>query len=319
MPPSSFKIGKLLIAGNVILAPMVGISDYPYRTITKKFNNAISWTSFVNAKEVVSGHPHRLRDRLWFAADEKPIIFQLYGEDCEMMKEAAMQLLPYQMDILDINLGCSVKKISARGAGSGLLRDFVKLKDLIKRLSSDYPLPLTTKIRLGWDDQQKNYAELATLLAESGSQLLTVHGRTRAQGFKDQADWQAIKEIKQTADIPVVGNGDVKNANDIERMFQITNCDAVMIGRAAIGNPWIFSRKDPKDIAWKLKIDTILEHTELMRSFYGNERSLILFRKHLAGYMRNLDCDHSSSVSLLQSNTWNEVITKLQALNPTTE
>lgn len=299
---------------SLILAPMVGISDYPYRSLTRELGNAVSWTSFVNAKEVVYGHPHRLHDRLWFDPSERPVIFQLYGENINLMVEAAKILEMYQPDALDINLGCSVKKISQRGAGSGLLRQPDKVFEMLQSIRQAISLPLTAKIRLGWDEKSLNYMEISDWAEKAGVELLTVHGRTRSQGFNSPAIWQPIAEVKQARNIPIIGNGDVKAYSDAQKMFDSTNCDAVMIGRAAIGNPWIFSpHSEPKgDISPKFQI--ISEHINRMIHFYGSEKSIILFRKHLAGYCRTLNLSREVSSDLLRTTEWEVLINKLSRI-----
>lgn len=280
---------------------MVGISDKPYRLLTRRMGNALSWTAFVNAQEVVLGHPHRLEHRLAYDDNERPIVFQLYGSDPNLMLEAATLLLKREPDILDINLGCSVKAISARGAGAGMLRDMHKVTRLIESLAEGLPIPVTTKIRLGWDENAQNHVEIARLLEKAGSKMITVHARTRSQHFSHTADWSAIEEIKRAVRVPVVGNGDVNTPADIDRMKEATGCDAVMIGRAAIGNPWIFSQKDPASISVKEKIDTIKMHLELMCSFYGENRAIILFRKHAAGYLQHFCINREQRVEILQA------------------
>lgn len=280
---------------------MVGISDKPYRLLTRRMGNALSWTAFVNAQEVVLGHPHRLEHRLAYDDNERPIVFQLYGSDPNLMLEAATLLLKREPDILDINFGCSVKAISARGAGAGMLRDMHKVTRLIESLAEGLPIPVTTKIRLGWDENAQNHVEIARLLEKAGSKMITVHARTRSQHFSHTADWSAIEEIKRAVRVPVVGNGDVNTPADIDRMKEATGCDAVMIGRAAIGNPWIFSQKDPASISVKEKIDTIKMHLELMCSFYGENRAIILFRKHAAGYLQHFCINREQRVEILQA------------------
>ncbi len=301
MLDSHFCIGDIKVNGNVILAPMVGISDMPYRILTRSMGNALSWTAFVNAQEVIYGHPHRLEDRISYKESEHPIVFQLYGSEPNLMLEAAALLLLRKPDILDINLGCSVKAISARGAGAGMLRDMQKVSCLIKNLTENLPLPITTKIRLGWDENTRNHVEIAQMLENAGSKMITVHARTRSQHFGHTADWSAIEEIKRAVKVPVVGNGDVNTSADIDRMLATTGCDAVMIGRAAIGNPWIFSNLDPVHLSAKEKISVINQHLDIMCSFYGESRAIILFRKHASGYLRHFYINRDQRAEILQA------------------
>jgi nifR3 family TIM-barrel protein len=300
---SDFLIKNIMIYGDVILAPMVSISDMPYRLITRKLGNALSWSAFVNAQEVIYGHPHRLKDRLQFIESERPFVMQLYGNDIDMMIAAAKTLMLRQPDILDINLGCSIKAISARGAGAGMLRDMPKVINLIQSLCNILPVPITTKIRLGWDELTKNPVDIAQTLQEAGSSMITVHARTRSQHFDDIADWEAIHQIKAAIDVPVIGNGDIKTPADIDRMKSTTGCDAVMIGRAAIGNPWLFSRRDVDTVPIQEKFDVIKEHLNLMCECYTEKRGVLLFRKHAAGYLSHLLISHNQRTEILKANT----------------
>ncbi len=204
---------------------------------------------------------------------ERPIMFQLYGSDIEQMVAAAKKLLARKPDILDINLGCSVKAISARGAGAGMLRDVESVSKLILNLSHDIPLPITTKIRLGWDEKNQNYMEIVRALEESGSSLITVHARTRMQRFTAAANWDAIKQIKEIVSVPVIGNGNVKTPDDIAAMISTTGCDAVMVGRAAIGNPWIFAKLDADRVTLSERYLVIEEHLKYDEFFLWNRKS----------------------------------------------
>jgi len=185
-------------------------------------------------------------------------------------------------------MGCSVRKVSGRGSGAALLRDPAKIGRIFARLTKALSVPVTGKIRLGWDDDSLNYLEVARVMEDNGAALVAVHGRTKAQAYNGVANWDAIAQIKQAVSIPVIGNGDVKCVADIERMKQHTGCNAVMIARAAIGNPWIFRRKDIDEVTLAEKAQLIYRHLDLMLDFYGEERGLVLFRKHIVKYVRGL-------------------------------
>jgi len=223
-------------------------------------------------------------------------------------------LLDRKPDILDINLGCSVKAISARGAGAGMLRDLNNVHALISTLTKELGIPITTKIRLGWDENTKQPVEIAKMLEDAGSRLITVHARTRSQHFQHNADWSAIYEVKKAVGIPVIGNGDIKQPEDIEAMLNMTGCDAVMIGRAAIGNPWIFSRVDPSDVSPAEKVSIMKEHFELMSDFYGDSKALLLFRKHAAGYLNHFSLNRNDRAAILQSTGKLELFNNLKTL-----
>jgi len=311
---TGFYLGSFHIPGDVILAPMAGISDMPYRLLTRRFGNTLSWTAFVNSTEVIGGHPHRLADRLTFASEEKPIVFQVYGSDNQNILDASRMMLDRKPDILDINLGCSVKAISARGAGAGMLRDLNNVHALISTLTKELSIPIITKIRLGWDENTKQPVEIAKMLEDAGSRLITVHARTRSQHFQHNADWSAISEVKKAVGIPVIGNGDVKYPQDINLMKNTTGCDAVMIGRAAIGNPWIFSRVDPSDVSPAEKVSVMKVHYELMSDFYGGSKALLLFRKHAAGYLNHFSLNRNDRAAILQSTGKLELFNNLETL-----
>lgn len=286
----AFYVGPVPVYGRVILSPMDGYSDLPFRRICRDLGSAMSYTEFVNVDELHGKHggAKRARKKLQFDPSEHPqMVFQVYGHVVERIVEKAQQIVEqYQPDILDINMGCYVKKISERGAGSGMLRFPNRIADLLSRLSATLPVPVTAKIRLGWDDDSRNYRQIARILEDNGASLIAVHGRTRAQGYTGRADWDAIAEVKQAVRIPVIGNGDVCTPADIARMRAHTSVDAVMIGRAAIGNPWIFSGLQRADVPFAEIVRVVRQHLALSLAFYGPELGLILFRKHVAGYVQ---------------------------------
>jgi nifR3 family TIM-barrel protein len=203
-------------------------------------------------------------------------------------------------------MGCYVKDIARRGAGSGMLLFPDKIARVFSRLSKSLRVPVTGKIRLGWDDSKRNYLEVAKILEENGAMLIAVHARTKVQAYTGQADWDAIAEVKQAVKIPVLGNGDVRTVADIERMKAHTRCDGVMIGRGAIGNPWIFARKDREQITSAEKIALMRRHLALSLDFYGAELGLRLFRKHASKYVQNITGEDKPHVPLLQCNSLEE-------------
>jgi tRNA-dihydrouridine synthase B len=266
---------------------MAGFSDKPYRLICREFGSAMSYTEFVSADGVLHNND-RTMQMLEFAPSERPMVFQIFGSSEETLLQAAQAIEPLAPDIIDINMGCSVPKVSGRGSGAALLRDPAKIGRIFRRLTRALSVPVTGKIRLGWDHDSLNYLEVVKAMEDNGASLVAVHGRTKVQAYNGTANWDAIAEIKQVAGIPVIGNGDVKVVADIERMKQHTGCDAVMIARAAIGNPWIFQRKDIEDVTLDEKAALIYRHLQLMLDFYGEERGLILFRKHVVKYVKGL-------------------------------
>ncbi len=285
--PPTFMVKNIPVYGDVILSPMAGFSDLPYRLICREYGSAMSYTEFVSADGILR-HNDRTWEMLRFAPTESPMVFQIFGSDEDKLVEAARRIEQLGPDIIDINLGCSVRKVSARGAGAALLRDPAKIGRIFSRLTRALAVPVTGKIRLGWDDASLNYLQVAKVLQDNGAALVAVHGRTKMQAYNGAANWDAIAEVKQAVCIPVVGNGDVKTVADIARLKQHTGCDAVMIARAAIGNPWIFQGKDIEQVTLAEKGALIERHLNLMLEFYGEERGLVLFRKHIVKYVRGL-------------------------------
>ena len=285
----SFHVGGIPVYGDLILAPMAGFSDLPYRSICRSLGSSMSYTEFVNVDELSkgrSGSP-RARQKLCFTPNERPVVFQIYGHDVERIVSVAQRLQDLGPDIIDINMGCYVKKIAERGAGAGMLRKPDLIADLMDKLTKALDIPVSAKIRLGWDNDNRNYMEVARALQDHGASLVAVHGRTKCQAYSGRADWDAIAEIKQALSVPVVGNGDVCTVSDIESIKTHTGCDAVMIGRAVIGNPWILQRRDRQEVTLPDRLDLVRKHLALNIDFYGVEKGLVLFRKHVARYIED--------------------------------
>ncbi|MGQ0600977.1 MAG: tRNA dihydrouridine synthase [Anaerolineales bacterium] len=307
----AFYIRDIPIYGGVLLSPMDGFSDLPFRLICRELGSAMSYTEFVNVDELAA--TRKREEKCWRKLEfdpmiERPMTFQIYGHEVDKIVNVALRLqdLDPGPDIIDINMGCYVKSISERGAGSGMLRCPDKMEVLFNRLSTLLRIPVTGKIRLGWDDASRNHVENARRLEDNGASLVAVHGRTKSQGYMGQADWDAIAEVKQAVRIPVIGNGDVKRVADIARLRAHTGCDGVMIGRAAIGNPWIFAGKDREQVTLDEKIALMRRHLALNLDFYGPQFGLVLFRKHAARYIAGLPNEAELRVPLLTANTVEE-------------
>lgn len=283
-PKPTFMVGKIPVYGDLVLSPMDGYSDLPFRSLARRLGSAMSYTEFINAIDVTYGHPH-LEQKLTYLEYERPVVYQIFDDNPDRLVRAALKLRLRNPDIIDVNMGCSAKCVSGRGAGAGLLRTPEKIAEIFARLSKELDIPVTGKIRLGWDDASLNYLEIAKIIEDNGGQLIAVHGRTRQQAYKGQSDWEAIREVKQLVKIPVIANGDVKTVKDIHRIKETTGCDGVMIARAAIHNPWIFSKIDRELVTTEMLRNTMLEHLESMMSFYGPERGLVLFRKYVSRYL----------------------------------
>ncbi len=298
----SFHIGPIPIYGRVILSPMDGFSDQPFRSLARRLGSAISYTEFVNAQDVLNTHPH-LHLRLAFLETERPVTFQLFDDDPERLLQAALKLRPYNPDMIDINMGCSVRCVSGRGAGAGLLREPAKIARIFRSLSATLDIPITGKIRIGWDEDSLNHTEIARIIEDNGGAAVAVHGRTKSQAYRGNANWDAIAEVKAAVRIPVFGNGDVRLVADIGRMREHTGCDAVMIGRGAIGNPWIFAGLDRHEVSQPQVRQMVLAHLEAMQTFYGADLGLVLFRKHAARYISPYGLTPAQREDLLTSQT----------------
>lgn len=298
----SFHIGPIPIHGRVILSPMDGFSDQPFRSLARRLGSAISYTEFVNAQDVLNTHPH-LHQRLAFLETERPVTFQLFDDDPERLLQAALKLRPYNPDMIDINMGCSVRCVSGRGAGAGLLREPAKIAQIFRSLSTTLDIPITGKIRIGWDENSLNHTEIARIIEDNGGAAVAVHGRTKSQAYRGNANWDAIAEVKAAVRLPVFGNGDVRLVADIGRMREHTGCDAVMIGRGAVGNPWIFAGLDRHEVSEPQVRAMVLAHLEAMQSFYGTELGLVLFRKHAARYISPYGLTPAQREDLLTSQT----------------
>lgn len=309
----AFHIGPIPIHGRTILSPMDGFSDQPFRSLARRLGSALSYTEFVNAQDVLNGHPH-LERRLAFLQSERPVAFQLFDDDPGRLLQAALKLQAYSPDMIDINMGCSVRCVSGRGAGAGLLREPGKIAQIFRTLSAELAVPVTGKIRIGWDEDSLNHTEVARIIEDNGGAAIAVHGRTKAQAYRGQANWDAIAEVKASVKIPVIGNGDVRLVADIGRMREHTGCDAVMIGRGAIGNPWIFVGLDRPEVSSEQVRAMVLAHLDAMQSFYGTELGLVLFRKHAARYISPYALTEVQRAQLLTSQTAEDFAHMLDAL-----
>lgn len=295
-----FHIGDIPIYGDLILAPMDGITDLPFRTLCRKLGSAMCVTEFINALDVLEDN-QRYHKRIAFEPVQRPLSLQLLGDEPKQMLEAAAQLVPQvNPDIIDINLGCQSKNVTSRGAGAALMRIPDMIAAIFREFTDEYRIPISGKIRLGWDQDQLNYLEVAKIIQDNGGAMVAVHGRSRRQAYKGAANWEPIHEIKTALQIPVIGNGDVCTVADIDSIKSLTKCDAVMIGRAAVGNPWIFNRVDRSDVPVELLKTTILNHLEAMLDFYG-DRGIITFRKYLKAYLSPYEISRDVLLQLLKS------------------
>ncbi|PKO09340.1 MAG: tRNA dihydrouridine synthase DusB [Chloroflexi bacterium HGW-Chloroflexi-2] len=279
-----FKVGDIPIKSNLILAPMDGLTDHPFREIIKRFHPGIIFSEFINAYDYLNDHPF-FPQQIVFSEEQRPFAYQIFDNSPDRILKTALYLSEKNPDFIDINMGCSAKTVASRGAGAGLLKEPEKIKQILTVLTNNLTIPISAKIRLGWDDTTLNYLSISKLLEDYGCAMISVHGRTKKQGYQGKANWDAIAEIKQNVKIPVLANGDVNSLSDIQKIIKVTNCDGVMIGRAALRNPWIFSGLDSDQVTLNQRFDLLSDHLDLMIQFYGLESGLILFRKYIKFYL----------------------------------
>lgn len=308
----TFYIRDVPVYGDAILAPMDGYSDWPFRSLCRELGSAMSYTEFVQVEKILS-RSKRPVGKLHYEEVERPVTFQIYGDDPDTILTAALKVQELGPDIIDINMGCPAKTVSSRGAGVGMMRTPLKIARTFKKLSAALKVPVTGKIRLGWENY-RSYKLIVRIVEENGGSLIAVHGRTKEQSYSGLADWDAIAEVKAAVKIPVIGSGDVKTVADIERMKKHTGCEAVMIGRAAIANPWIFSRLDRDQVTPELVRKTVRQHLERSVKFYGPEDGQRLFRKYAVQYLLLKTLDREARKQILRTRPTGEFLTMLDQL-----
>ena len=289
------KIGNLSIQTPVLLAPMAGVTDYSFRILCKEQGAGIVYSEFVSAHGIIRKNEKTL-DMIKFTDEERPIGIQIFGDEPEVMGKAARFVADqFKPDIIDINYGCPVPKITKRGAGSAALKDLCLMEEITSAVVESVPqVPVTVKMRAGWDSQSIVVETAGNQLEKAGVKAITLHPRTTKQHFTGKSDWSLIKTLKQAVSIPVIGNGDIDTADDVKRMFEETGCDAVMIGRAALGNPWIFrelksifEKGDPLPAPFiSDRISTCRRHLNLLVENRGERIGLNLMRKHFGWYIK---------------------------------
>ncbi len=291
------------IAGRLILAPMAGFTDSPYRRIARRHGAAMVYTELVSAEGIVRGNRKTL-DLMRFHPEERPIAIQLFGKEADVMAEAARRVERLGPDLIDINMGCSAPRVCSGGSGAGLLQNPAFAGEIAAAVTGAVRLPVSVKIRIGWDESTKNYLELVPRLEDAGVSLIAVHGRTRAQKYTGSADWEAIAAIAAVSKLPIIGNGDIRSHRDALDRLTTSGCAAVMIGRAAVGNPWIFNGAAPTASELAEEVRT---HLRLMSGFYG-ERGIVLMRKHLARYFHGFRNAARLRGALVRSSSFDEAI-----------
>ena len=290
------NIGKYLLPSKVLLAPMAGTSDKPFRMICREQGAALTTSEMVVMQKHLL-NTNKSKHRLDFRSEQSPISIQIAGSESQELAESAKQALEFGADIIDINMGCPAKKVCNKAAGSALMKNEKLVEDIIKSVVNAANIPVTLKMRTGWNEENKNAPTIAKIAEDNGIKMLAIHGRTRAQKYNGDAEYDTVKKIKSIVSIPVVANGDITSAEKAKKVLDYTGADAVMLGRATQGNPWLVGQinnylttgQTSKAPLLDKKISLILKHILQIHDFYGHKMGTQLSRKHIFWYSMHLD------------------------------
>ena len=311
-----WKIGNVKIKNRIVLAPMAGISNTAYRQIIKEMGAGLIYAEMVSDKAICYKN-EKTYDLLKMNDRERPIAQQIFGSDVNSFVEAA-KIIEKEMkpDIIDINMGCPVPKVAIKSqAGSALLKNPDKIYEIVKNVVEAVSVPVTVKIRSGWDENNINAPLVAKKIEEAGAKAITIHARTRAQGYSGKADWSIIKKVKNAVTIPVIGNGDILSCYDAKKMLEETNCDAVMIGRGVLGNPWLIKEcveylengKEPQEITPIEKIEMLKKHYSLLLENTNEKQAILEIRMHALWYIKGLPNNNIIKNKICTSKTSEEL------------
>ena len=312
------KIGNIELENNLILAPMAGVTDLPFRRIVEKFEPGLVCTEMVSSKALFYGD-EKTKSLLNTEGEKCPISMQIFGSDPEIMGYAA-KYVSELADIVDINMGCPAPKVVKNGDGSKLLLDLEKAEAIIKSVIANSKVPVTLKFRKGWDNDHIVACDIAKIAEKNGVSAITIHGRTRDEFYTGHADWDIIKKVKETANIPVIGNGDVVDEESAKAMLEYTGVDGIAIGRGSMGNPWIFKRiqhylktgEKLPEISNQEKYEILKEHIELDIKYKGEGVALNEMRKHISWYTKNMPDSSSFRNEINHITTKEELLQRIE-------
>ena len=311
-----WSIGNVKIANKIVLAPMAGICNSAFRRICKEMGCGLIYAEMVSDKAIFYNNQKTI-DMLYMTEEERPIVQQIFGSDKESFVAAAKYIYEnMKPDIIDINMGCPVPKVAVRAqAGSALLKNPEKIYDIVKAVVESVPIPVTVKIRSGWDNNSINAVEVAKTIEKAGASAICVHPRTRSQGYSGKADWSVIKAVKEAVNIPVIGNGDVKTPEDVVRMLDETSCDAVMIGRGILGNPWLIKNainllegRELEDVSPLDRVDMCLKHLDNLKEVKNEKTACLEIRNHIGWYFKGIKDANVVKNKIYQTSNIHDII-----------
>ncbi len=314
------KIGNVELKNNIFLAPMAGVTDMPFRVLCKEQECGLVYTEMVSAKGMHYDDDKSNKLTLMHEI-EKPGAVQIFGSDPTIMAEVADKLNASDAAIIDINMGCPAPKITKNGEGSALMKNPELIAEIIRAVVAASQKPVTVKIRKGWDDSRINAVEIARIAEENGASAVAVHGRTREQYYSGKADWDIIRQVKEAVSIPVIGNGDVTGPREAQKLLEETRCDAIMVGRGAQGNPWIFKKivrfledgtiiPDPSP---QEKIETIIRHMNMLIDLKGERTGILEMRSHIAWYIKGMRDAAYTKQKIFQMTDKEEIVSLLKS------
>lgn len=319
-----WKIGNVEIKNQVVFAPMAGVSNISYRQIIKEMGAGLIYSEMISTMGIVYNGKKTI-DLINFNENERPISIQIFGSDLKSFVEAAKYIEEnFHPDIIDINMGCPVPKVAIKSqAGSALLKDPDKIYEIVKAVVDNTNTPITVKIRSGWDDKHINAVEVAKKIESAGASAIAIHSRTRSQGYSGSANWNIIKEVKQSVKIPVIGNGDITTPELAKQMLDETGCDAIMVGRATLGNPWIIKEivhyLDTNELLQKPtnteKIEMIKTHYNLLKKYSNTTHALLEIRTHALWYLKGIPGTKEIKAKICQAKTEEEFMNIIKELN----